>query len=222
MQNVVTYFTFFFAALVMQAQTENTTVNNTNTAPTKYQQGMQKAFQLWQEDKSWDAANTFERIATAEKDKWLPPYYVAQINVINSFTEKDPAKLKAQLDKAQDFINQATTVSRENPELLVLQAQLYTAWIVYDGMQYGMAYSGKATELYTKALALAPNNPRMILAKAEWDMGGAKYFGQSVEPYCQDIQRAIELFATFKPAGEFYPTYGEERAKQVQAESCKK
>ncbi len=219
MQNIITYLTLFFTVLVMQAQTE--TNGTADTVPTKYQQGMQKAFQLWQEDKSWDAANMFERIGTAEPDNWLPIYYVAQINIINSFSEKDPAKLKAQLDKAQDFINQATTLSKENAELLVLQAQLYTAWIVFDGQQYGMTYSPKASELYSKALALAPNNPRVILSKAEWDIGGAKYFGQSVEPYCKDIQRAIELFATFKPAGEFYPSYGEKRAKQLQAESCK-
>ncbi len=219
MQNLVTYIVLFFTAIVMQAQTETET--NADAAPTKYQQGMRKAFQLWQEDKSWEAANTFERIAAVEPDNWLPPYYVAQINVINSFTEKDPAKLKAQLDKAQDFINDATAISKDNPDLLVLQAQLYTAWIVFDGQQYGMTYSAKASELYNKALALAPDNPRIVLAKAEWDMGGAKYFGQSIEPYCKDIQRAIDLFATFKPAGEFYPTYGEERAKQIQAESCK-
>lgn len=220
MQTVLTYFALFFTALVMQAQTNTTTVN-TNANQTKYEQGMNKAFQLWHDDKPWDAANMFERIATAEPDNWLPPYYVAQINVINSFTEKDPAKLKAQLDKAQDFINDATALSKENPDILVLQAQWYTAWIVFDGQQYGMTYSAKVSELYNKALALAPDNPRVILSKAEWDMGSAKFFGQSLEPYCKDIQRAINLFATFKPADKFYPTYGEERAKKIQAESCK-
>lgn len=220
MQNVFTYLALFFAVLVMQAQTDNTSKTTMETAPTKYQQGMQKAFQLWGENKSWEAANLFERIAKAEPDNWLPPYYVAQINVINSFTEKDATKLKAQLDKAQNFINDASFNSKDNPEIMVLQAQWYTAWIVFDGQQYGMTYSAKASELYNKALALSPDNPRIILAKAEWDMGGAKYFGQSVEPYCKDIQRAIDLFATFKPAGEFYPVYGEERAKQIQAESC--
>lgn len=219
MQTVLTYLTLFFTALVMQAQTDSIS-ENMNTAPTKYQQGMQKAFQLWQEDKPWEASNVFERIALAEPDKWLPPYYVAQINIINGFAEKDKTKLTAQLEKAQNFINDATAISKDNPDLLVLQAQLYTVWIVFDGQQYGMQYSGKASELYNKALALAPNNPNMILAKAEWDMGGAKYFGQSVEPYCKDIQRAKDLFATFKPAGEFYPSFGDERAKQVQKEYC--
>ena len=219
MQNGVTYFAIFFTALVMQAQTDSASV--ADATPTKYQQGMQKAFQLWQEDKQWDAANVFERIAMAEPDNWLPSYYVAQINVINSFSEKDKTKLTAQLEKAQDFINDATAISKNNPDLLVLQAQLYTAWIVFDGQQYGMTYSPKASELYAKALAIAPNNPRVILSKAEWDMGSAQYFGQSIEPYCKEIQRAIDLFATFKPAGEFYPSYGEERAKQIHKESCK-
>jgi tetratricopeptide (TPR) repeat protein len=221
MQNILIYLTLFFSISVLRAQTDNSTVDQAGAVPSKYQQGMQKAFQLWGEDKSWEAANLFERIAKAEPDNWLPPYYVAQINVINSFTEKDATKIKAQLDKAQNFINDATFNSKDNPEIMVLQAQWYTAWIVFDGQQYGMTYSAKASELYNKALALAPNNPRIILAKAEWDMGGAKYFGQSVEPYCKDIQRAIDLFATFKPAGEFYPVYGEERAKQIQAKSCK-
>jgi len=219
MHNVIVYLSLFFTVMVMQGQNEAIVAHN-DAAPTKYQQGMKNAFQLWQQDKPWEAANMFERIAAAEPDKWLPPYYVAQINVINSFGEKDKEKLTSQLTKAQNFINDATAISKDNPEILVLQAQLYTAWIVFDGMQYGMMYSPKATELYNKAVALEPENPRMILAKAEWNLGSAKYFGGPIESYCKDIQRAIDLFAFFKPKGEFYPSFGEERAKQVYAENC--
>lgn len=218
MYNVITYLTLFFTVWVMQGQTETATVKN-DAASTKYEQGMQKAFQLWEQDPS-EAANMFERIAKAEPDNWLPSYYVALINVITSFGEKDKEKLTSQLKKAQDFINDATAISKDNPEIMVLQAQLYTAWIVFDGMQYGMTYSPKATELYNKAVALDSDNPRMILAKAEWGIGSAKYFGESMVSYCKDIQRAIELFATFKPKGQFYPSFGEERAKQVLTENC--
>lgn len=187
----------------------------------KYEVGMQKAFDLWQEDKVWEAANMFERITQAEQEKWLPPYYVAQINVIKSFGEKDKTKISAQLEKAQDFINLAKTNSNENPEILVLEAQWYTAWIAFDGQQYGMKYSGKVQQLYSKALEIAPNNPRVILSKAEWDMGSATFFNQPLDPYCKDIRRAIELFATFKPEGKFYPTYGEDRARMILDKNCK-
>ena len=43
-------------------------------AQDKYAQGMQKAFDLWQDNKSTEAVALFERIAQAEKDNWLPSY----------------------------------------------------------------------------------------------------------------------------------------------------
>lgn len=186
----------------------------------KYEDGMHQAFQLWEEDKSWEAANMFERIAKAEQDEWLPWYYASQIYVLNSFEEQKEEKLTANLLKAQNFINEATSVSKDNAELLALQAQLYTVWIIFDGQKYGMLYSAKATDLYSRALALTPNNPRIILAKAEWDMGLASFFGKTVTSYCKDIQHAIDLFPNFKPEEAFYPTYGKERAIQVQKATC--
>ena len=78
-------------------------------AQAQYEQGMKKAFTLYGEGKLDEAANMFERIGNAEQDKWLPYYYVAQININKSWTVKDENVLKAQLDKAQEFINMATT-----------------------------------------------------------------------------------------------------------------
>lgn len=188
---------------------------------TKYEDGMQKALDLWGENKPWEAVNLFERIATAEPNEWLPPYYASLITIVHSFGEKDRAKLTANSDKALIFLNDAKAISEENPEILILEALWHTVWVAYDGAQYGMKYSAKVSQIYVEALKLAPNSPRVILNKAEWDMGGARFFGQSMEPYCKDIQRAIELFADFEPEGKFYPSYGLERAKQILEENCK-
>ncbi|MBZ0327289.1 MAG: hypothetical protein K8F54_06755 [Altibacter sp.] len=187
----------------------------------KYEDGMRKAFELWGSEKPWEAANLFERISTAEVDNWLPAYYVAQINVIYSFEEKDATKLKAQMDKALEFLNLAKGISKDNAELLVLDALWHTVWIAYDGQQYGMKYSGKVAQLYQQALQLAPDNPHVVFGKAEWDMGSARFFGQPLDPYCADLQRAIELFSTFKPETEFHPSYGENRAKELAEKTCK-
>ncbi len=186
-----------------------------------YTKGMQKAFQLWGEGNTTEASNMFERIAAAETDNWLPYYYVAQINTIISFGEKDKEKLTRHLEKAQEYVDIAKAISPENPEILVQQAMTHTAWIAFDGATYGMELSGVVTALYQRALQLAPENPRVVFSKAEWDMGSAKFFGQDTTAYCKDVEHALELFANFKPEGPFYPNWGQDRAEMT-LENCGK
>ncbi|OEK07557.1 hypothetical protein A8C32_17320 [Flavivirga aquatica] len=188
---------------------------------TNYEKGMQKAFELWKSNNTIEASNMYERIAKAEPDNWLPPYYAAQINIVGSFGEKDKEVLIAKLKKGQDLINIALTISKDNPEILVLQALLHTAWVAFDGATYGMTLSGKVVELYTKALKLAPKNPRVVYCKAEWDMGAAKFFGQDTSSFCKDLEYAIELFANFKRETPFHPNWGENRAIKI-FDTCKK
>lgn len=190
------------------------------SAQGNYEKGMQKAFDLWGQDKPIEAVNLFERIATAEPDNWLPSYWAAQINIVSSFGEQDKDKLTAQLNKAQDLLNDATAISKNNPEILIMQALLYTAWVAYDGATYGMTLSGKVTQLYAQAAQIAPNNPRVVLNKAEWDMGSARFFGQDTAPFCKDVERSLELFLNYKAESEFHPKWGEDRAKEIIGE-CK-
>jgi len=189
-------------------------------AQDQYSKGMEKAMQLWTEQKTTEASNLFERIAMAEDDNWLPYFYVAVVNTTASFGEKDVEKLTLQLEKSKEFIDIAKRLSPDNPEILIQEAMINTAWIAFDGATYGMTLSGKNTSLYNQAMKLAPENPRVLLSKAEWDMGSARYFGKDTTPYCKDIERALELFATFKSDISFYPVWGKERAEQVLAE-CK-
>jgi len=192
-------------------------------AQSNYEKGMTKAFELWDNQKTDEAANLFQRIAAAETEQWLPDYYVGQLSVLkcwNNWGKQDLTTLKANLDKAQEYVNSIKTKEKGNPYAAYLQAQIYTVWVAYDGMKYGPKYSGQVVTLYNAMLAAQPENPIFILNKAEWDMGGAKFFGTSIAPYCKEIQRAIDLFATFKPETPFHPTYGLERAQEIIKE-CK-
>ncbi len=189
-------------------------------AQANFEKGMSKAFDLWEANKMDEAENVFERIANAEPNEWLPNYYIAQINSLKSWGVKDATVLKAQLDKAQKHLDLAKKKNENNSEILVMQAHVYTNWVAFDGMTYGMKYSAIIPGLYEKAIKLSPNNPRAVIGKAEWGMGSAKYFGKDTAPYCKEIKEAIKLFDTFKPKGEFYPNWGKERAEQV-AKSCK-
>ncbi|MEZ4779115.1 MAG: hypothetical protein R2786_06995 [Flavobacteriaceae bacterium] len=192
----------------------------TGFSQTKYEQGMSKAFDLWKNNQPWEAANLFERIAQAEPDNWLPPFYVAQINVIYSFSEKNEEKLTAQLNKAQDFLNDAKALSKDNAEILVVQAQLYTAWVVFDGAKYGMTMSPKINQLYQEAYKLEPENPRAAFGKVEWELGTARWFGKDTQPFCEDLKKALALFDTYEPKGPFYPNGGGEYAQQSLAQNC--
>ena len=196
-------------------------VSFTTSAQDQYTQGMSKGMQLWGEQKITEASNLFERIAMAESDNWLPYYYVAMVNTTASFGEKDETKLAQQLEKAKEFVDMAKNISPENPEILIVEAMINTAWIAFDGATYGMTLSGKNTKLYSEAIELAPNNPRVVFSRAEWDMGSARYFGKDTTPYCNDVERAIELFSTTESKEiPFYPNWGEDRAKQVLSQ-CK-
>lgn len=191
------------------------------SSQTPYEKGMSKAFELWQEQKNTEAVQLFERIATAEKNNWLPPYYAGLIEVISSFSIKDEALLTTKLTRAKVFLDIAASISEDNPEIMISYALLNTAYIAFDGQKYGMTLSGENTAIYKKAQSISPNNPRVILSKAEWDMGSARFFGKSITPFCEDIDRAIVLFKEEEQTIPYYPYSGLERAEEISA-NCKK
>ena len=186
----------------------------------QYEKGMTQALQLWREGKSTDASALFERIASAEKDNWLPNYYVALVNTTESFKTKDKEKINALLTKAQAALDIENIKNPNNVELMVVQAMIHTAWIVYDPMNNGMKLSSTVIGIYTKSSFLAPENPRVVSGKAEFEIGGAKYFGTDTKPLCEQIEKSIALFAKFKPETPFSPTWGLERAQET-LKGCK-
>lgn len=193
----------------------------TLNAQGKFEEGMGRAFKLWGEGKNDEASAMFERIAGAEKNSWLPNYYVALVNTTSAFATRDKERVTALLAKAQQALDLELVKQPTNAELLVMQAMIYTAWVAFEPMTYAMQYSSKVMELYTKAQMIAPENPRVVFGKAEFEMGGAKYFGNDTKPMCAEIDRAIDLFAKFKPESPFHPKWGLDRALAAQKE-CKK
>ena len=190
------------------------------TAQGQFEQGMGSAFKLWKEGKNTEASAMFERIASADKTSWLPNYYVALVNTTSSFGNQDKTQVNALLTKAQNALDVEMIKDQNNAELYVMQAMIYTAWIVVDPMTNGMKYSGKAMEMYAKAEALAPENPRAIFGKADFQIQGAKWTGVDTKALCKEVDKAIGLFATFKPQTPFSPKWGLERALEAQ-KNCK-
>lgn len=191
------------------------------SAQGQFEQGMGKAFQLWGEGKNAEASAMFERIAAAEQTSWLPNYYVALVNTTTAFGTKDKEQISLLLDKAQKALDIELIKNPNNAELLVVRAMIHTAWIAFDPMTNGQKLSATVMGLYGKAQAIAPENPRVVFGKAEFEIGAAKFWGTDTKPMCAQIEKAIGLFATFKPETPFSPKWGLERALEAQ-KGCNK
>ena len=190
------------------------------SAQTQFDQGMKKALQTWKNGNSTEALVQFEKIASVEKTNWLPNYYIALINTTQAFGEQDKTKMLSLIEsaqKAQDFCND---LAMDNPEVLVMQAMIHTASIVYDPMTNGQELSGDVMYILNKAYKIAPENPRVVFQKASFEIGMAQYFGQDTKPMCAQIEKSIELFATFKPETAFHPSWGLDKAQEA-VKACK-
>ena len=206
MTKIITIIALFVASIV--------------TAQTQFDQGMGKALQTWREGKPTEAVAQLERIASVEKTNWLPNYYIAFINTTQAFGEKDKTKMQSLLTAAQKAQDVCNEIAPENPEVLVMQSMIHTAWIVYDPMTNGQKLSGDVMYILNKAYKIAPENPRVVLQKADFEIGMAQYFGQDTKPMCAQIEKAIELFATFKPETALHPSWGLDRAQEA-LKGCK-
>jgi hypothetical protein len=190
------------------------------SAQGQFEQGMGKALQTWKEGKPVEAVAQLERIASVEKTNWLPNYYIALINTTQAFGEKDKTKMLSLIEAAQKAQDVCNSLAQEHPEVLVMQAMIHTANIVYDPMTNGQKLSGDVLYILNKAYKIAPENPRVVFQKASFEIGMAQYFGQDTKPMCAQIEKAIELFATFKPETALHPSWGLDRA-QAELKNCK-
>lgn len=181
---------------------------------------MDRALELWEKGRHEEASALFEEIASVEKENWLPNYYVALVNTTSAFQIKDFKKVDELLGKAQSSLDQEFNKQPENAELLVLQAMIHTARIVLDPMYYGPQLSGTIGQLYSRAEAIAPNNPRVVLSKAQFELGAAHFFGTDTKSVCAQFEKAIKLFDNFKPEAAYYPNWGKTEAN-AEFNKCK-
>lgn len=187
----------------------------------QFEQGMGKAIELWKEGKSSESSALFERIASVEKNSWLPNYYIALVNTTEAFNPSNRESVTVLLSKAQNALDIELMKQPNHVELMVLQAMIHTAWVNHDPMTNGMKLSGTIMRIYGKATAMDPKNPRAAFGKVEFEMGGAKWTGADVKSLCKEVEQTIVLFTNFKPETPFHPSWGLDRASAM-LKNCSK
>ena len=162
-----------------------------------------------------DIANGFERIAFAEKDKWLPYYYASFMLTLASFTDTTAANKDGYLDKADTFINIADSLEEDESEIYVLKGMIAQARLQVDPMNRWMKYGPISNNNFSKAMKLDTLNPR-----PEYLQGVSLYytpeqFGGGPAPAKRLLEKSLEKYNLFIPDNDLMPNWGREMTEQM-------
>lgn len=154
-------------------------------------------------------ANSFERIASAEKDKWLPYYYASYTYILfSNMEQKDLEKKDMILDKARELMDDAFSRAPDESEIYVLQAFLYSLRILVDPISRGMEYMGKINESMNRARELDPENPRIYFLEAVMVLNLPPEMGGGAEKAKPIFELAEAKFNSFNPESPISPDWG--------------
>jgi hypothetical protein len=192
-----------FGTLVSSAQSD------------KYSAAMEKTFHLFDSAKTsadlLSVANTFERIAEAEKTQWLPYYYAglalstAGWNDPKMDKDENSTRINALCDKAEAL--------DKNSEIYVLRNMSATQQMMVDPQTRWQTYGMQAGKDLEIATQLNPDNPRIYYLKGESIMNTHVAFGGGKDKAKPMFEKAIELYKVDKPK-PMWPNWGRERAEE--------
>lgn len=213
MQNFILILTILLAGLFTHSQ-----------AQSKYETEMQNALTAFGAAETGDdmerAAQHFDRIAKVETENWLPLYYALFIRTLVAFS-MDKDKAIRQVDELESQYSTLEAMKDVNQsEVLTLRGLFRTVKVAKDPGTYAMSLSGAIIKDYDDALKLDAKNPRAMYLMAQYNMGGAEFWGKDPKEYCPQIQQAKELLAIEKKEN-FEPEWGEDQVDEILETTCK-
>ena len=161
-----------------------------------------------------DLSAAFERIADAEKTQWLPYYYAAltQVNaaMVSAMSgQPDAAITDPMADKAEELLNKADAISKDNSEIFVVRKLIASTRMIVDPMNRYMKYAPLAQEALETAKKLNPENPRVYLLEGQDKFFTPEKYGGSKTEAKKLFEEAAKKFESFKPASEIDPAWGQ-------------
>lgn len=159
--------------------------------------------------------NNFERIANAEKDKWLPYYYSAYLLAISSFVDTVAEQKDVYLDKAEKLISIADSLKPDNSEIYTLKGFIAQGRLVVDPQNRWMKYGQLASNYFNKAKELDPTNPRPDLLNGQSVLNTPAQFGGGKDKALPILKEAQDKFMKFKPESSISPDWGESLCQQI-------
>lgn len=162
-----------------------------------------------------DITAAFERIAEAEKNQWLPYYYVALGNVMSGTMSlgdnlygNNTDKTDPKADAAEKALNKAISLSKETSETWVIKKMIISLRMLGDVMSRAMTAMPEATAALDNAKKLDANNPRIYILEGQDKYFTPEQYGGSKDEAKVLFEKAQKLFETFKPESTMHPNWG--------------
>jgi len=166
-----------------------------------------------------DLANSFERIANAEKTQWLPFYYAALTTINAAYSYSDgtfgdkTVVIDPLADKAEDFLNKAEELSKDNSEIWVIRKIIASVRMMANPMARYQEYSPIATAALETAKKLNPENPRVYLQEGQDLYFTPEQFGGDKQEAKKRFEQTVNKFGTWQPESAIHPNWGLGAAK---------
>lgn len=188
-------------------------------AQTKYEAGMQKGLEQFGAAKTVEdmatASAFFERIADAEKDKWLPYYYAAYANHLTGWMNPKADKDKV-AEKSKDLLSKAEALER-NAETYCMRQMIAVQQMTVDPMTRWQTFGTEAGNALAEAKKADPNNPRIYFLDGQTLMNTPEAFGGGKAVAKKLFEKSLTLFETFQPASPMHPNWGKSEATKLLA-----
>lgn len=185
---------------------------NTASADDKYEKAMKSNLEKIDEARTADdfikIANNFERIARAENDKWLPYYYTSMLYILASFSDTVNTQKDIYLDKADEFIYKADSLSPDNSEVYALKGLIGQARMQIDPMNRWQKYGTESGNNFKRAMEIDSLNPR-----PEYLIGVGTYhtpeqFGGGPAAAKPILENSLRKYEQFEPVNDLMPDWG--------------
>jgi len=161
-----------------------------------------------------DITAAFERIAEAEKNQWLPYYYVALGNVMSGTMSvgdmfgNNTDKTDPKADAAEKALNKAISLSKETSETWIIKKMIISLRMLGDVMSRAMSAMPEGAAALDNAKKLDANNPRIYILEGQDKYFTPEQYGGSKDEAKVLFEKAQKLFETFKPDTSIHPNWG--------------
>lgn len=160
-------------------------------------------------------ANKFERIAQAEKTKWLPYYYASFLYTLASFTDSVNEKKDTYLDYADNLASKADSLDQNNSEIYTLKGMIAQARMQIDPMNRWKKYGAVADNNFKKAIEFNPLNPRPNYLIGVGLYYTPEQFGGGIAAAKPYLEKSLKNFDEYKPENELRPNWGREAVERL-------